>query len=158
MKIHIAGTHERERENLHRWQARVFSVVVAAFYPDLPGGFNIFQDKAKLAGSFVSGICALVNGVSGNTVSGCGRTGIPDEVYGNSVFPCGKRSGILMPVSWYDWYAQEAYCFRFVPIHFTSRRKERVMSGRDASGSCRAAMNMALISRGKAHLERGIGW
>jgi len=32
--------------------------------------------------------------------------------------------------------------------HFTSRRKERVRFGRDASGSWRVAMNMALASRG----------
>src|SRR4029077_18870073 len=44
------------------------------------------------------------------------------------------------------WDAQEAHGFSRSD-HFTSRRKERVTSGRDASNSGRAAMNRAPASR-----------
>jgi hypothetical protein len=80
-------------------------------------------------------------------VSRCGRTGKPEQVYGIPVFHKGKRSGILTPVDWYGSMRKRRIVF-FCSDHFTSRRKERVVSGRDASGSWLAAMKMSLASRG----------
>jgi hypothetical protein len=79
-------------------------------------------------------------------VSRCSRTGMPEQVYGNPVFPRSKRSSILIPVDWYGGMRKRRIVFSR-SNHFTSRRKERVISGRDASGSWRAAMKMALASR-----------
>jgi hypothetical protein len=42
MKTHVAPERMKEGEYLRRDWEQVFHVAVAAFYPDLPSGFNIF--------------------------------------------------------------------------------------------------------------------